>query len=703
VNDALLEIGTESLPARFLKSALEQMRAHGARLLTESRVSFESLETVGTPMRQALLIRGLAERSEALLSLVVGPPAKLLKDADGNFTKQAAGFAKKNGVAPETLTVVEVPKKGPFLQAKKEIPAQSTQEILKRLFPALIASLEFPKGLVWESSRFRFGRPIRTLCALYGKKTVPFELAGVKSSNKTRGLAATGSRPIKIESPSRYVDQLRDDCVVADLQSRRESLGKTLAGAMEGSQGLLDGDMDLLEHTVCLTEHPVALRGSFKEEYLELPAALLTTVLKKQLMFFPVLSHDGTTLINEFVGVRDGISDGQHEVRGGFEKVIDARFSDARFFSKRDLETSLAKKTEKLARVSFQKGLGTMAQKTRRIGELSRTIFLALLQDHELDKTAVETVSALAFADLQTDVVGEFPELQGTMGGVYARAEGLSEKIAMGIEEFHFPIAAKAPLPTTIEGCIVSLADKLDTISAFLAAGFKPSGSEDPFGLRRLGNGVIRIVLEKQLRLSIPELVDAALGFAAAEGAEAPFDAAAAKKEVLDFLWQRVETMFLEKGFKIDELRAVEEDGLASLVRTFQRLAAVHALRPEPDFVPLAAAFKRASNILKQAGIEVGSNGDSPEIDPDLLFDAAEKDLFSAVCRVESEVRVKVAEGLYEEGLRSLVTLKPQVDKFFDDVMVMAEDPAMKENRLRLLARMVRLFKTVADISCIQN
>lgn len=703
MSHALLEIGTESLPARFLKPALEQLEKNAARLLGENRLAFERVAAVGTPMRQAVMIYGLAERSEAVRELVVGPPAKLLKDADGGYTKQAVGFAKKNGVAPEDLTVVEVPKKGPFLQAKKEIPSEPAPEILKRVFPALIASLEFPKGLVWESTRFRFGRPIRTLCALYGKKIVPFELAGVKSSNKVRGLAATGARPIKIESAPRYVDQLRDDCVVVELQDRREALGKTLANAMEGSQGLLDGDLDLLEHTVCLTEHPVAVLGSFKEEYLELPAALLTTVLKKQLMFFPVLARDGKTLINEFVGVRDGISDGQHEVRSGFEKVIDARFSDARFFSKRDRETTLAKKTEKLARVSFQKGLGNMAQKTQRIGELSRTIFLALLQEHELDKRAVETVAALAFADLQTDVVGEFPELQGTMGGVYARAEGLGEKIAMGLEEFYFPSAAKSPIPTTMEGCIVSLAHKLDTIASFLAAGFKPSGSEDPFGLRRLGNGAIRIVLEKQLPLSFPELVDKALELAAANGAERAFDAAAAKKEVLEFLWQRVETMFLEKGFKIDELRAVEEGGLESLVRTFHRLAAVHALRPEPDFVPLAAAFKRASNILKQAKIQPGSNGDSPEVDPELLSDAAEKDLFTAVCRVESEVRAKLAEGLYEDGLRSLVGLKPQVDKFFDDVMVMAEDAALKDNRLRLLARMVRLFKTVADISHIQN
>jgi glycyl-tRNA synthetase beta chain len=700
--DALLEIGTESLPSRFLKPALAQMEKLAETLLSENRLAFEGVETVGTPMRQTLLIRGLAGKSEAVSELVTGPPARLLKDADGNFTKQAAGFAKKNGVAPEDLTVVEVPKKGEFLQAKKEIPSEAASDILRRVFPALIAALEFPKGLVWEASRFRFGRPIRTLCALYGKKTVPFELAGVKSTNKVRGLSATGAKAIKIESPERYVDQLRDDCVVVDLQARREALGKTLAKAMEGSRGVLDGDLDLLEQTVCLTEHPVAVLGSFKEEYLELPPALLTTVLKKQLMFFPVLDRDGR-LLNEFVGVRDGISEGQNEVRAGFEKVIDARFSDARFFSKRDRETTLAKKTEPLARVTFQNGLGNMAQKTQRNTELARAIFLALLQDYELDKDALETIAGLAFADLQTDVVGEFPELQGTMGGVYARAEGLGEKVAMGLEEFYYPIAAKSPVPTTMEGCIVSLAHKLDTVASFLAAGFKPSGSEDPFALRRLGNGAIRIVLEKQLAVSIPELLDKALELAAANGAEKPFDADAAKKDCLEFLWQRVETMFLEKGFKIDELRAVEEGGLLSLVRTFQRLAAVHALRPEPDFVPLAAAFKRASNILKQAKMSVGSNGDAPDIDPDLLSDQAEKDLFRAVCQVESEVRAKVDEGLYEEGLRSLVALKPQVDKFFDDVMVMAEDEKVKDNRLRLLARMVRLFKTVADISHIQN
>lgn len=701
--DALLEIGTESLPARFLQPALDQMKTNAAALLKENRIAFERIESVGTPMRQAILIRDLAQTSEAVSELVTGPPAKLLKDKDGNFTKQAAGFAKKNGVTPEELTVIEIAKKGEFLQAKKLLVSEPAAEILKRVFPVLIASLEFPKGLVWESTRFRFGRPIRSLCALYGKKTVVFELAGVKAGNKVRGLSATGSKKIKIESPNRYVDQLRDDCVVVDLQARREALGLTLAKVMQGSKGVIDGDTDLLELTVCLTEHPVAVLCSFKEEYLDLPPALLITVLKTQLMSFPVFAKDGRAMLNEFVAVRDGTSDGQDEVRIGFEKVIDARFSDARFFSQRDRETTLAKKTEKLARVTFQKGLGTMAQKTQRMAELSRELFLALLQDHALDKDAIETMANLAFADLQTDVVGEFPELQGTIGGVYARLEGLNEKVAMGLQEYYFPVGPKSPIPTTLEGCIVSLAGKLDTVAAFLAAGFKPSGSEDPFALRRLGNGVIRIVLEKQLSVSIPELVEKSLEFIAANGAEQAFDAAAAKKETLDFLWQRVETMFLDKGFKIDELRAVEEGGLTSLVRTFQRLAAVHALRPEPDFVPLAAAFKRASNILKQAKMSAGSNGDTPEVDPELFSDDAEKALFSAVCKVEADVRAKVEEGLYESGLRSLVTLKPEVDKFFDDVMVMSDDVKIKENRLRLLARMVRLFKTVADISHIQN
>ncbi|TBR18176.1 glycine--tRNA ligase subunit beta [bacterium] len=699
MKNALLEIQVETLPARFIAPALKQLEEKGAALLNERRLAFKSLKAHGTPMRLALVVEGLPEKSLPQDLEVVGPPARLWKDAAGAFTKQAEGFAKAQGVDAGDLVVVQSPK-GEVLAVKKTLPGEPTPKVLSEVFPALVKALEFPKTLVWEENKFRFGRPLRGLCALYGRKPLRFSVAGVKSSAKTRGLAALGAKPLTVTAPEKYAALLRDRCVLVDVDERRKALRKTLEGAAKRSRGKLDEDADLLEQTLFLVEHPVAVLARFDAAYLELPAALLSMVMKKQLMFFPILA--GGMHTGEFVGVRDGVSEGQKEVQTGFERVIAARLADARFFSGRDKETPLAKHAEKLARVSFQKGLGSMADKTARVQALAAHLSEELLQDHEVNGAAVETAARFAYADLVTGVVGEFPELQGLMGGEYARHEGLGETVALALQEFYQPSAAKGPLPVHLEGCLVSLAGKLDSVVAMLAGGFKPSGSEDPFGLRRLGNGIVRIVLEKQLAVDLEAAVDKALEVLDAHNSDAQKSVparASARAEAVEFLWQRVETLLGEKGYRPDELKAVKAGGLKNLASTFLRLAAVHALRPDPDFVPVAAAFKRATNILKQAGIQAQGAGD---VAPDLFAVEAERVLFGAVCRIEGDLREKVAQGDYEPALRTLVGLKPEVDRFFNDVMVMVDDAALKTNRLALLARLARLFTAVADISHIQ-
>lgn len=700
MKSALLEVQVETLPSRFIAPALAQLEAKGAALLKARRLPFASLKAEGTPMRLALRVDGVAEKSEPQELEVVGPPARMLKDASGAVTKAAEGFARQQGVAVEDLVVVTGPK-GEMLAVKKTLPGEPAAKVLAEAFAELVRALEFPKTLVWEESKFRFGRPLRGLLALYGKKPLRFSVAGVKSGAKTRGLAALGAKPLTVTAPERYEALLRDRCVLVAVEERRKALRKTLDAAAKRSGGRLDEDPDLLEQTLFLVEHPVAVLGRFDKAYLELPQALLSMVMKKQLMFFPILGRDGRHT-GEFIGVRDGVSEGQKEVQTGFERVIAARLADARFFSKRDKETALARHAEKLARVSFQKGLGSMAAKTERVRGLAAHFAAELLQDRELNGAALETAARLCYADLVTGVVGEFPELQGVMGGEYARHEGLGETVALALQEFYQPAQAKGPLPVHAEGALVSLAGKLDTVVAMLAGGFKPSGSEDPFGLRRLGNGAVRIVLEKQLAVDLEAGVDAALGLLDAHNDD-PQPAVpareAARAEALEFLWARVEALLGEKGFRPDELKAVKHGGLRNLAVTFHRLAAVHALRPDPDFVPVAAAFKRAANILKQAGLQAQGAGD---VAPELFAGDAERALFGAVCRVEGDLAEKVSQGDYEPALRSLVALKPEVDRFFNDVMVMVDDAKLKANRLALLARLHRLFTSVADISHIQ-
>lgn len=698
-HDALLEVGVETLPARFLPIALARLKHWIEAYFKEHGLEHSGIDVYGAPLRIAAIITGIPPKTRTKELEVTGPPARLLKDDKGKFTPQSAGFARKQGIKPEQLTTVTLPK-GEFLAAKIVVKGKSANEVLSEIFPLIIESVgkDLPKTMVWEPSKFRFGRPIRTLVALYGKKPVKFMIAGVRSGTKTRGLAAMGAKPIAITSPDAYVKTLRNRCVLVDPEEREEKLLKTLHLAAKKAIGYLDEDEALIEHTVGLTEHPVAVLGQFDKKFLDLPKPLLLMVLKKQLMFFPVLKKNGE-LTNDFIGVRDGLSEGQKEIRKGFEKVIEARFKDARFFIERDRETRLEDRLGKLDRVGFQKGLGSMGDKTARVVGLSKWLMQALLQHRPLEGAVVEKTAQLAYADLVTDVIGEFPELQGTMGGVYARAEGLDERIALGLEEFYYPTAANGPLPTTMEGCVVSLAGKMDTIAAMFSAGFTPSGSEDPFALRRLGNGVIRILLERQIRLSLPELAAKAIELTGTFPSGRTFDKAQTQKDVEEFLWQRLETLLLDKDFKIDEIRAVREDGLESLSGTFQRIAAVHQLRPEADFLSIAQAFKRASNILKKSPARV--NG--ADVEQELLKEDAERGLFEALCRIESDVREKISQDLYEDGLRSLVSLKPQVDLFFDKVHVMDNDEAVKTNRINLLSRLVRLFKSVADISHIQN
>ncbi|MFA6028771.1 MAG: glycine--tRNA ligase subunit beta [Elusimicrobiota bacterium] len=696
---ALLEIGVETLPARFIRPTLRQMEALAVEMLKAERLEHGAVRAVGSPMRLALLISGVAEKSSADEREASGPPARLLKDEKGAYTPQALGFARAQGVRVEDLSTKETPK-GLVLLARKTLPGEGALQVLRRVFPALIGRLEFPKTLEWEESRFRFGRPIRNLVALYGKKVVPFTLAGVRAGSRTRGLAALGQKPVPVADPDKYVKTLRDRCVLVDQDERMKALREGLEAAAKRSGGRLDEDDELLEQLNFLCEHPVAVLAGFDKAYLELPQALLTTVLKTQLKFFPLVGKDGR-LLPEFIGVRDGVSEGQKEVQYGFERVLTARYSDARFFFGRDRETTLSAKRAKLKLVGFQKGLGTMLDKSDRTLALTRWLCERLRQEKHLDERSAEAIADLCHCDLVSDVVKEFPELQGTMGGVYARHEDLGERVALGLEEFYFPVGAKGRLPSHLEAVLASLAGKVDAVAAMFSAGMKPTGSEDPFALRRLGNGAVRILLEKQVRVPLREILEAAL--AVVEKQELPASRlkdgkAETLRELEEFFWQRAESLFLDQGFRQDELKAVKDGGLDDFPRTYKRLAALHALRAEAEFSALAQAFKRASHIVK------GDDGASlQDVDKALFSEEAERGLYDALARVEGEVRSKTAEEEYEAALRALVRIKPDLDLFFEKVLVMAQDPKVKANRLSLVGRLVRLFRSVADVSQIQN
>lgn len=690
----LLEVGTEPLPARFIASAAGQLARRLIELLDEHRVTKgDSMEVFATLRRLTVFFKDLEPKSSPLESREFGPPARLWKDEQGRWTKQAEGFARKFGVTPEKLEVVSVAGKGEVLSVTLLKPSRPTKEILAEIIPEALRAIEFPKTLTWEETGFRFGRPIRSLLALYGKVLVPVKIAGVSSSRKLSGLPFRG-KPVNLAEPSQYHGKLRNLMVLVDPVERREALLKRLEAAARAESAVLEDPEDLVDETVYMTEHPVPVPGIFETRFLSLPAPLLSMVLKKQLKFFPLIREGG--LIASFIGVRDGVSEGQAQVRAGYERVLSARLSDAAFFIDRDRRTRLEEKLLLLEKVTYQKNLGSMAAKAARVAELAGWICAQVGRDRPVNELCVAEIARLAYADLVSEVVKEFPELQGAMGGFYARQEGLDERVALGLEQFYFPATSGSCLPATEEGAIASLAGKLDALCGGFAAGLIPTGSADPFGLRRQATGALRILMEKQLALDLEEALRQSLA-AQPIGLDAP-QCDKIMGSLREFIWTRAQGLFEEMGYRVDEIRSVKPGAFLNLSRTLLRLAAVHAVRQDPAFEPLAAAFKRASNILRQAKAQDGG----PEPRRERLREAAELELFDSLAELEGRLGEKIGEGSFEEGLRALVCLKPRVDAFFNGVMVMAEEQDLRAQRLALLARLVRLFKSVADIGEIQ-
>ncbi len=688
--DYLLEIGLEPLPARFLSPALESLFVQLKERLESARLSFKSIRTLGTPRRLAVLIEKVSPKSEALSEKIFGPPASRLKNPDGTYSTVAEGFARKYGTTPEELSV-EVTAKGEQLVVIVHQPGKAAREILAEAAPQAISSLEFPKSMEWEETRFKFARPIRSLVSLWGNQPVSFSLAGVKTSRVLRGL--NGER-MKIQDASDYEKILRNKAVLVSLEERRKILIKKLDWSAAEAGGDWDKDEDLISEMTAMTEHPVPVLGHFDKKFLALPQPLISLVLKKQLKFFP-LSSSGK-LINAFIGVRDGISEGQNLVREGFERVLIARLNDAVFFFGKDRKRPLESYLEELKRVTYQKELGTMAEKSARVQRLMEAL-ISLLGDYPVMNEACAEIARLCYADLTTGLVKEFPELQGTLGGVYARLDEKDERVALGLEEFYFPLGSKTPVPTTVEGGLVSLAGKLDSLAGCFAVGMVPTGSADPYALRRQAFGVIRISLERQLPLDLEKAVSFALENQPVNFSQERFSQV--RDELLDFLWGRAQSFFEEKGFAVDEIRAVKAGGLKNLSRTYLRLSALKSVRNDADFEPLAMAFKRASNILKQAGDGNGNHF----VYEDRLSDPSEIRLSEFLKETELTLHEKRDRDDFEGMLKTLTKVKPHLDLFFEKVMVMAADPSLRQARLSLLGKMVRLFKEVADLSEIQG
>ncbi|MEW6040108.1 MAG: glycine--tRNA ligase subunit beta, partial [Elusimicrobiota bacterium] len=570
-------------------------------------------------------------------------------------------------------------------------------------FEKIIRGINFKKMMVCESSGFTFARPIRNIVALYGSKVVRLSVAGVKSQSKTPGLYVISSKKVKITEPKKYLSILRNNYIIADQKKRAEIIKELTQQVLKKisrpapQPALTD---DLLQEINFLVESPVAMLCSFDEKYLFLPEEIIVNCIRKQ-KFIPVYSAE--KISNYFVGIRNGISEHQETVRDGYQKVLTARLSDAEYFFNTDLKAPLYDRYKRLVEITFQEKLGTMQDKTQRIEELALWIYHALPHDFPgKDGKSLEDVlrtASLCKTDLLTSLVYEYPELEGIAGRIYADFSGENKLVAEGIEEHYLPLSSQGKLPETITGTVVSLADKIDTLVGDFAVGLIPSGSADPYALRRQAAGVIRIMIEKGADISLKKLVLKAMDLL-------PATLISEREKVIDLLFdffrQRFETILQERGFKFDEIRAVLSCGFERPSDALKRLEALSAIRRENDFAPLISGYKRAANIVRQAqqkNISFNKDGAVQEV---LLKEEEEKTLYQLVIKIESGITPLLEERNYHNVLLRLVSLRTPIDTFFEKVMVMADDPEIRANRLSLLKKIVFLFLKIADLSLLQ-
>jgi len=633
----LLEIGAEEIPDWMIPGALENLRL----LFEKIEIPHESVALDATPRRLVLRAEGLPERLADTQERVTGP-------AKSAPAQAVAGFARKQGVKPEDLTI-ETTARGAYYTFVRKVPGRAVQDILADALPGVILGIYFPKTMYWTGKNGpRFIRPIRWLVALLGDRVVPFEIAGVRSGNLSSGHRRLGAREIAVTTAD-YVERLRDHRVILSAAERRQKIQKELAGVR------VKPDPALLETLVYLTEYPATIRGNFDPDFLALPEEVLVTVMRHHQKYFSVEDAAGN-LAPEFVAVMNIPSDTEGFVKSGNERVLRARFNDARFFWETDRKKTLGARKADLAHVTFQAKLGSYLEKTERTMELVRQL------GGEPDAVRA---AELAKCDLTTELVKEFTELQGVVGGLYARADGEPEAVWQAIYDHYKPVGMEDSIPRGEAGRLVALADKLDTLRGCFAVGLVPTGSRDPFALRRAAQGVVKILVEG--RIEIP-LVDAIGGDQALRA----------------FFEDRVKFYFKDaRGFRYDEVNAAMARGWSNLVDLESRLERLQALRTTPDFEPLAASFKRIRNILEQAKFSADGT-----VDESLLEPGPEKDLYDEYRRIAGQPIETV-----------ISRLRPKVDLFFDKVLVNAPDARIRLNRLMLVNALFREFSTMADFS----
>ncbi|MFB3924024.1 MAG: glycine--tRNA ligase subunit beta [Terriglobia bacterium] len=699
----LVEIGCEEIPARFLDAAREDFARGLSEALKEARLLPASAtvpRSYSTPRRLVVLVPEVLVRQADQVEELVGPPVKVAFDAAGNPTRAAESFAAKNAVKVGDLARVTTPK-GEYLAVRKTLRGKPAGRLLSGILPRAITGLSFPKSMYWVAKAGpRFVRPIRWLLALSGEgpeaNVIPFQVAGVKSADLTYGHRALRPGRIRVRGFEDYAKKLRRAFVEFDPETRREKVQSEAQVLLEDGLKLVE-DRELAQWVVNSTEWPTGIRGGFDARFLHLPREILITVMRDHQKYFSLENRQGE-LEPSFVAILNMDEDARGLIRRGHERVLAARFADAEFFWNSDQRVPLAGRAERLARVTYQAQLGSYADKVERMRQIARLIVQALAdQDritHEEAEHALRAVE-LSKCDLTTQMVQEFTELQGVVGGLYAAAQGEPEGVATAIYDHYKPAGLEDSAPRSIAGAVVSLADKLDSVVGGFAVGQEPTGSSDPFALRRQGNGIVKVLVEGSISIDLRPLIEQALNTLTIDWQKPQAEVFTA---VLDFLAERLR-FYLEtvRGLRYDTVRAVRAAGADNPAQAAERALALEQLRGGEDFEALSVAAKRIKNILAKSAS--ASDWQPGEVDGSLLESGPEADLYADYTSVSVAAAKLAATGEYGKALESIAALRPAVDKFFDKVLVMAEDRAVRENRLRLLGKLDALFSGIAQFA----
>ena len=686
----LLEIGMEEIPAGFLKPALNDMKNAIGKTLKENRVSFEEVKTYGTPRRLIMCVEGVADRQENLDEVNTGPAKSVAYTETGELTRAGMGFAKSQGVEAADLEIIETPK-GEYIGVRKFVEGKETKALLSEALKNLVEGMKFPKSMKWSDKQMRFARPIKWFLAMADTELVEFEVEGIKSELSSRGHRFFGE-DFTVSTIDEYFTKVRENNVIIDITERKNMIVDMINEKCTEEDEVVRIDEHLLDEVTNLIEYPYPIVGTFNSEFLEVPQDVLIISMQVHQRYFPILSKEGK-LLPKFVVIRNGV-EGSEQVRIGNEKVLSARLSDSRFFYQEDLKKPLVENVERLKTVVFQKDLGTIYNKIERSKKLAEYILETTAKTDSLE-SVLRTIH-LAKADLVSNMIGEkeFTKLQGFMGAEYALKSGETEEVSKGIEEHYYPRYQGDILPTAIEGIVAGISDRMDTLVGCFGIGLIPSGSKDPFALRRAALAIVNIILDSKLDLSMNNL--AATMIEILDGAGVlKRDKAEVLADINEFFKQRIINVLGDKGYRKDVIAAIVDVDSDNLLEIVEKIEILSKATEAEGFNDLVLLLKRVANISK--------DHTSTDVNGEILVEDAEKALYAFYKEFDSKSELNLETKSYDEFFSNILDGKEIINSFFDSVMVMDKDEAIKNNRLSLLRALDELFNKVANLMLIEE